>query len=267
MSDMEPSAPRVWRGGLSGFTTTSAAQGGNRLPMEQVVPILGGGALILFGLSRRHPIGLVPALAGGLLIARAATLRHPSQETARGDDARPARRDGGSPSIPQVLTGPIHVEKTISINRSPEELYTFWHDFANLPRFMQHLESVQVLDEGRSHWVAKAPAGTSVEWDAEITEDQPGTGIAWRALPGADVVNAGTVLFTPGPQGRGTEVRVTLDYQPPVGGLGAIVARLFGEEPSQQVMDDLRHFKQLMEAGEIPTTEGQSSGREKDQAA
>jgi uncharacterized membrane protein len=248
-----------------GFTTTSAAQGGNRLPMEQVVPILGGGALVVFGLSRRHPLGLVPALIGGAMIVRGATLRRPSQETDGGPPGA-ARREGG-PTLPLALNQPIHVEKTVTINRSPEELYAFWHNFENLPRFMQHLESVQVLDAGRSHWVAKAPAGTSVEWDAEITEDHPNTGIAWRALPDSQVVNSGAVLFTPGPQGRGTEVRVTLDYQPPGGGLGAAVARLFGEEPSQQVMDDLRHFKELMEAGEIPTTDGQPSGRAKDKAA
>ena len=254
-------------GRANGFTTTSAAQGGNRLPMAQVVPILGGSALVLFGLSRRHPLGLVPALIGGAMIVRGATLRHPSDETERGETPGAARRVSGPPLPLAALNQPIHVEKTITINRSPEELYAFWHDFANLPRFMQHLESVQVLDAGRSHWVAKAPAGASVEWDAEITADHPNTGLAWRALPESDVTNAGTVLFTPGPQGRGTEVRVTLDYQPPGGGLGAAVARLFGEEPSQQVMDDLRHFKEIMEAGEIPTTDGQPSGREKAQVA
>ncbi len=248
-----------------GFSTTSAAHGGNRLPMEQVVPMLVGGALIVFGLSRRRVVGLVPAIAGGAMIARAVTLRRPSDETDGTATAGAAR-----PVIPGVelpFQGPIHVEKTVTINRSPDDLYQFWRNFENLPRFMRHLESVQVLDQDRSHWVAKAPAGQSVEWDAEITEDHPGTGIAWRALPESQVVNSGAVLFTPGPQGRGTEVRVTLDYEPPGGGLGAMVARLFGEEPSQQVMDDLRHFKQIMEAGEIPTTDGQPSGRVKDQAA
>jgi uncharacterized membrane protein len=262
---MEANQARLSRTDGDGFTTTSAAQGGNRLPMEQVVPILGGGALILFGLSRRHPVGLLPAIIGGAMIVRGVTLRRPSEETggtATAGAARPSR-----PGIDLPFQGPIHVEKTVTINRSPEDLYQFWRNFENLPRFMRHLESVQVLDQGRSHWVAKAPAGQSVEWDAEITEDHPGTGIAWRALPESQVVNAGAVLFTPGPRGRGTEVRVTLDYQPPGGGVGALVARLFGEEPSQQVMDDLRHFKQIMEAGEIPTTDGQPSGREKDQAA
>ena len=229
-------AHRVYGGEASaGLRRPARRRGATACRWSRSSPFSAAGHCILFGLSRRHPIGLVPALAGGLLIARAATLRHPSQETARGDDARPARRDGGSPSIPQVLTGPIHVEKTISINRSPEELYAFWHDFANLPRFMQHLESVQVLDEGRSHWVAKAPAGTSVEWDAEITEDQPRTGIAWRSLPGAEVENAGTVLFTPAPQ-RPRHRGARHARLPAAGGrFGAVVAKLFGEEPSQQV--------------------------------
>lgn len=252
--------------GTGGFTSTSAAHGGNRLPMEQVAPILSGGALVLFGLSRRSPIGLVPAIIGGYLIFRGATVRRPSDDASSADAGRqPA--SASSLNIELPFTQPIHVEKTISINKSPEELYAFWHNFENLPRFMKHLESVTVLDQGRSHWVAKAPAGATVEWDAEITEDHPNTGIAWQALPGTTVYNSGAVLFTPGPQGRGTEVRVTLDYQPPGGMLSAAVARLFGEEPSQQVADDLRHLKQMMEAGEIPTTDGQSSGREKDKAA
>jgi uncharacterized membrane protein len=132
-----------------------------------------------------------------------------------------------------------------------EEVYGFWRDFANLPRFMRHLESVQVHDDGRSHWVAKAPAGRTVEWDAETTEDRPNELIAWRSLPGADVRNSGSVAFAPAPGGRGTEVRVTLEYDPPLGKLGSKIAMLFREEPGQQVYDDLRHFKQVMETGEI----------------
>jgi uncharacterized membrane protein len=148
------------------------------------------------------------------------------------------------------------VRKSIIINRSPEELYQYWRDLENLPRFMQHLESVRVTGDGRSHWVAKAPAGTSVEWDAEITEDRPNERIAWRSLEGADVDNSGSVEFRPAPGNRGTIVRVEIEYNPPGGAIGALVAKLFGEEPGQQAQEDLRCFKQVMETGEVVLSDG-----------
>ena len=147
--------------------------------------------------------------------------------------------------------GIIRTKRSVTIGRPVEEVYTFWRDFENLPRFMRHLESVTVTGDGRSHWKAKAPAGQSVEWDAETTVDRPNEEIAWRSLPGASVFNAGTVRFQPAPGGRGTEVRVELEYDPPFGKLGSKVAMLFREEPGQQVQDDLRHLKQVMETGEI----------------
>lgn len=152
------------------------------------------------------------------------------------------------------------VEKSITINRYPDECYRFWRDFENFPRFMQHLESVQRTTGNRSHWKATGPAGSSVEWDAEITADEPGALLAWRSLEGADVDNAGTVRFEPAAGGRGTIVRVTLQYNPPGGSAGALVASLFGENPAQQIDDDLRRFKQLIETGEIATTVGQAAG-------
>ncbi|TMC89174.1 MAG: SRPBCC family protein, partial [Chloroflexi bacterium] len=141
--------------------------------------------------------------------------------------------------------------------------YRFWRNFENLPRFMEHLKSVTVIDNKHSHWVARAPAGTSVEWDAEIINERENELIAWRSVGDATIGNAGSVHFTPAPGGRGTEVKVVLEYDPPAGRAGVIMARLFGEEPDQQVREDLRHFKEIMEAGEIPTTEGQPSGRSK----
>jgi uncharacterized membrane protein len=152
--------------------------------------------------------------------------------------------------------GSTQVKKSIVINRSPEELYQFWRDFENLPRFMNHLESVRVTGEGRSHWVAKAPAGRSVEWDAEITEDRPNELIAWRSLDGADVDNSGSVSFERAPGNRGTIVRVEMEYNPPGGVIGAAVAKLFGEEPGQQTQEALRCFKQVMETGEVIVSEG-----------
>jgi uncharacterized membrane protein len=152
--------------------------------------------------------------------------------------------------------GATQVRKTIIINRSPEELYSFWRDLENLPRFMTDLESVVEMDERRSHWVAKAPAGTSVEWDAEITADEPDRLIAWRSVEGADVDNSGTVRFERATGGRGTIVTVELEYNPPGGVVGATVAKLFGKEPGQQAQEALRCFKQLMETGEVVLSEG-----------
>ncbi|MGH7510473.1 MAG: SRPBCC family protein [Gemmatimonadales bacterium] len=145
----------------------------------------------------------------------------------------------------------IHVKESVTVNRPVEEVYAFWRNFANLARFMAHLESVQVLDERRSRWRAKAPAGTTVEWEAEITEDRPNELIAWRAIESADVPNSGRVRFVPAPGGRGTEVHVELRYNPPGGAVGALIAKLFGEEPGQQVKTDLRRFKQVLETGEV----------------
>jgi uncharacterized membrane protein len=155
----------------------------------------------------------------------------------------------------------VRVHKAIIINRPAEELYAFWRKFENLPRFMLHLESVDTTSPERSHWVAKGPLGARVQWDAEVVEDRRGELIAWRSLPGADVDNTGTVRFEPAVGGRGTIVRVALEYKPPGGVVGAKVAKLLGESPEKQIPDDLRRFKQLMETGEIPTTEGQPAGR------
>jgi uncharacterized membrane protein len=145
----------------------------------------------------------------------------------------------------------IRVKKSITVNRSTAEAYKVWRNFENLPWFMAHLESVSVMDQCRSYWKAKAPLGATVEWVAEITEDHPNQLIAWRSLEGADVPNSGQVRFVPAPGSRGTEVHVELTYDPPGGIIGATIAKLFGEEPSQQVDGDLRRFKQVMEVGEV----------------
>jgi len=166
------------------------------------------------------------------------------------------RRDGAT-----TRRGAIRVTQAVTINRSPEELYRFWRDFQNLSRFMKHLKSVQVTGDRRSHWVAKAPAGRTVEWDAEITEDRPNELIAWRSLEGSDVENMGSVRFERAPGGRGAVVKVHMRYNPPAGVIGAGVAKLLGEAPEWQIKDDLRRFKQVMETGEIITTEGQPAGR------
>ena len=159
------------------------------------------------------------------------------------------------------LSGGVHHKKSITIHCPPEELYRYWRDFQNLPRFMKHLESVQVIGEGRSHWIAKAPGGMTVEWDAEIAEDRPNELIEWRTLEGSDVNHSGSVRFKHAPGGRGTVMKVEMHYSAPGGSLGTAIATLFGQEPGQQIQDDMRRFKQLMETGEVVTTEGQPAGR------
>jgi uncharacterized membrane protein len=153
------------------------------------------------------------------------------------------------------------VEYSITINRAPADLYRFWRDFQNLPRFMTHLKSVRVDTERHSHWVAQGPAGTTVVWDTEIIDDRPDALIAWRSLAGADVNHAGSVRFEEAPGGRGTYVRVCMTYYPPGGSVGTVGVTLFGKEPGQHMHEGLRRFKQLMEAGEMATTSGQPSAR------
>lgn len=221
---------------------------------ERWVSALGGGALALCGMRHGGAGGIALALAGGALIYRGVSGHCPARAAMRIN-----RAEAASPE--QYFESGIHVEQAVTINRTPWDLYEFWKNLENLPRFMDHLHSVRKIDERRSHWTARAPLGMKVEWDAEIINDEPNALIAWRSLAGATVDNAGSVRFVPGPEGRGTEVRVVLDYIPPAGRIGKLFAQLFGEEPSQQIRDDLRHFKQLMEAGELPTTEGQTSGR------
>ncbi|HEX9993270.1 MAG TPA: SRPBCC family protein [Acidimicrobiales bacterium] len=148
----------------------------------------------------------------------------------------------------------------VTVNRSPEEAYRFWRDLERLPSFMDHLRSVTVDGDGRSHWVANAPAGRTVEWDAELVEDRPGEVIAWRSVGRSRVQTTGSVRFAPAPGGRGTEVTVEITYSPPAGALGAAVAKLFGEEPLQQVKDDLRRFKQVLETGEVVRSDGSPDG-------
>src|SRR5581483_8390332 len=141
------------------------------------------------------------------------------------------------------------IEGAVTVNKPAGDLYRFWRQLDNLPRFMDHLKEVRMLGNGRSHWVAEGPMGTSVEWDAEVVNERFGELIAWQSLPGSDVNTAGSVHFTPAPGNRGTEVRVELKYDPPAGKLGAWFASLFGEAPGQQVRADLQRFKEMMESG------------------
>ncbi|HEY9804823.1 MAG TPA: SRPBCC family protein [Leptolyngbyaceae cyanobacterium] len=229
------------------MTLTSGDKQGNSQASdtERWASLIGGGAMVLLGLRQASLRGVLTALAGGGLIYQGATKQSTIQQA---QDAI-------------GMNKPIKVEKTVTINKPADELYRYWHNFENLPTFMKHLKSVKVYDQKRSHWIANAPLGNNVEWDAEILEDRENEFISWVSVEGADVENSGFVRFQKAPGDRGTEVKVVLEYNLPGGGLTAAIAKLFGEEPEQQIGDELRRFKMLMEAGEIATTEGQPSGR------
>jgi uncharacterized membrane protein len=228
---------------------------------ERWASALGGAALAVRGIKQgvkeRSIAGPVMAAAGAALIYRAAT-GHCPMYAAAGISTADSRYD-----TRVALGGPrgILVEEAVTINRPPTELYEYWRTLERLPSFMENLVSVKRLDARRSHWTARGPAGRLVEWDAEIINDIPSELIAWRTLDGADVVSAGSVHFHRAGGGRGTEVRVRMQYDPPGGKVGAAVARLFGEDPSQTIREDLRRFKRLIEAGEVPTIKGQPRGK------
>ncbi len=244
----------------------------NVSPGERFVSATAGGALIAYGLKRGGVFGALLSLLGGGVALRGVTghcqvydAMGMNTNTGEKSDARVNFKSRGSKKSStwknDLLSGKVHVTKALTINKSPAELYSFWRNFENLPQFMEHLESVKILDGNKSHWKAKAPLGQSVEWDAEITSDEENVRIGWKSLEGADVPNAGVVQFMP-TTNRGTEVKVVMTYEVPGGEWGAMIAKLFGEEPSQQVYGDLCRFKSLMESGEIIRVDGQTSGRE-----
>lgn len=227
---------------------------------ERAASVALGAALIGLGIRERGGRGIAAALIGGALVARGATGHCPvyralGVSTGSPDavlDAPRGRLSSGAATVNARTS--IKVERAVTIDAPREVLFAFWRDFANLPRFMEHLEAVRVISPTRSHWTAKAPAGKTVEWDAEIVNEVPDAIIAWKSVGDADVANAGAVNFSDAAGGRGTIVKVTLDYEPPGGRVGNLVARLFGEDPDRQVREDLRKFKQLMEVGEITTS-------------
>ena len=235
---------------------------------ERWLSLAAGGVLAAYALRRRTQASGVAALAGSALMYRGATghchvyeklgINHAGHHATelgtgvvadRGSDTR-ARLGGQRGTL---------VDEAVTINRPIGEVYRFWRNFENLPRFMRHLESVAVREEGVSHWVARGPAGTTVEWDARLIHDVDNKVIGWQSLEGSKVASAGSVNFDE--TSRGTRVRVRLQYSPPAGKLGSAIAWLFGEEPGQQIREDLHRFKALLETGEIPTIEGQPSGR------
>jgi uncharacterized membrane protein len=224
---------------------------------ERWVSVIFGSALTAYGLKMRSIGGLILGAVGGALVWRGAT-GHCFVYDSLGISSAHDEDDGRNVSVPYGKG--VRVEKAVTINAPPEQLYAFWRNFENLPRFMHNLESVTVHDGARSHWVAKGPAGTTVDWEAEIINEIPNELIGWRSIDGSKVDNAGSVHFTR-TTGRGTEVKVVLRYDPPAGVLGATVSKILGEDPAANVQEDLRRLKMLIETGEIATIDGQSTGR------
>jgi uncharacterized membrane protein len=205
---------------------------------------VGGAALLVWGANKlskdRHPAGALLAMTGAGFILQSVR-----------SDTR-TRLAGARGTV---------VQQSFAINCPAPELYEFWANLEQLPRVMPELLSVTMLDHRRSHWIARGPVGGRTEWYADIINDIPNELIAWRTIEGSNLVSAGSIHFEPGPVGRGTTVRVKLQYDPPGGKLGAALAWAFGDSPSQVLREGLRRFKQLMETGEIPTTDGQPRGQ------
>src|SRR3954471_19084411 len=225
---------------------------------ERWLSVVIGSAVAAYGLSRRSIAGITVAGLGGALVWRGASGHCAVYDTLGITSVAESGDDRSNVSVPYGRG--VRVEQTVTIGLAPEEIYAFFRNFENLPRFMSHLQSVKVLDEKRSHWVTKGPAGSDAEWDAEIINEIPNELIGWRSVDGSPGDNAGSVHFKKNPNGRGTDVKVILRYDPPAGLFGAMTARVFGEDPAHQVKEDLRALKMLLETGEIATTEGQPNG-------
>lgn len=222
------------------ITKSDRRLGRSRLAtMERWASLMGGGALAAWGIKRlvdhRTPGSIGMTTAGGLLLVNSFLPRQ--------------RRRG------------VHLETSFTINKPAEELFRFWRNFDNLPRFMTHLESVKVTGGRFSHWVARGPMGASLSWDAEIIDERENQWIVWRSLPGSQINHSGSVHFRKAPGNRGTVLTVAMEVEPLGGPVGQYLSYLFGPVPERQLREEVRHLKQLMEAGEIPTIDGQPSGR------
>ena len=227
---------------------------------ERLISITAGIPVTIFGLTRGILKGLVPALLGTGLLYRGVT-GHSFLYQALGLSTVEQ-----SPAAVATLPNNrgIQVKRAVTVNCSPQDLYNYWHNIQNAPKFMQNIESVQASGNERSHWVAKFPLLGTIAWEAEITNDEPGSFIAWRKTQGSFLApTGGSVRFTPKPNGSETVVQTKTDFLQFQGPIGTMLGNILGQIPEQEAREDLRHFKELMESGEIPTTKGQPSGRQK----
>ncbi len=230
--------------------------------VERAASIVGGTFLAYVGARRRDAWGAGLAILGAGLLRRGITgycytYQYLGVRTAEVGQGR-------NISIPYEMG--VKVQRAITVSRDRGEVFRFWRNLENLPKFMKHLKSVKVTGERTSHWVANAPAGRTVEWDAEIINEDENEIISWRSLEGSTVPNAGSVRFSDATGNRGTEIRISLQYNPPGGVVGALFAKMFGEEPEQQITEDLGRLKAMIESGQVPTNSGQTSGRDLEKA-
>ncbi len=203
--------------------------------LDKWASLIGGGALAVYGITRKSLAGTAVTAAGGYLIYRGTTRK----------------------AAPYCAL----VQQSFTIMRPVGEVYSFWRDFSNLAAAMRNVCEVQTMGDRLTHWTVRGPAGTTVEWDAEITEDVPNERLSWHTREGSQISHSGSVHFRPILGGEATELSVSLQYEMPGGRAGSVIARLFGKHPEHQIREDLRALKSLLEAGEAPTTDGQPSGR------
>ena len=222
---------------------------------ERLASGIGGAALMAAGVRHGGWGGVALALLGGTFVYRGLTGYCAVYDNLGVESAGKRREDAGRDVHKGVLS-----RATVTINRPAEEIYRYCRDFENLPRFMKHVLSVQALDETHSRWTVRTPFGNATS-DAEILNDRPNELIAWKTVEGSDVSSAGTIRLRPAPGNRGTELTLEYNIEPPAGVVGLTVAKLLGQDPGQRLRDDLRRFKQIMEAGEVATVEGQTSCR------
>lgn len=219
---------------------------------ERLASMAGGALLLYLGLRKFNLSHLTLAASGGAMLYRGMTGYCPANERIGRDTASPPQENA-----------PIEIETSLTVDQPRDEVYAFWRQLENLPRFMEHLSEVRVLDGGRSHWVAPVPGGFGhIEWDAEIVDEDEGRRLAWHSVEGADIANSGEVRFQNGPGGRGTEIHANIAYRPPAGSVGQAAAQFFNPAFGQMVKEDIRRFKQVAEEGEIPRGDGQSTGDE-----
>jgi len=221
--------------------------------IERLASAAVGGGLLLYGLKKR---GIMASIIGGGLLYRGASGHCELYHKAGINTA--AQKSSPQTSVPHGEGEKLTT--AVTIDRPAAELYAFWRELSNLPRFMSYVESVETLGNGRSRWRVKVVGGKTISWDAEFVNDIPGQLIAWRTVESAEVDHAGSVRFESHPGGRGTQVKVTMEYRPIAGDLGIAAAKLLGADPKKLIETDLQHFKQLMESGEISSVEGQPHG-------
>ncbi len=230
-------------------------------PQQRNMSLIGGAVLLAAALARRGLPGLGLGAAGATLLYQGSTGMSPINRLLGKNQAVHDKR--AAISVPHQQGK--HINDSITINKSAEELYRFWRDFSNLPQILPMLQSVEVTDDTHSHWTVDGPGGMKAEWDTEIINDEPYTVIGWRSLKNPYVDHAGAVRFRMAPVGQGTEVSIQLEYMPVGGAVSMALIQLLGKSPEYQIAVSLYRLKQLMELGEITSVEGQPSGRAKSQ--